>query len=148
MPSRGETISLFAAILAAILGAYWAGPIGAGIGALIAWLIPFLAQQFTEGSRLKRRILNTLDVGRLRQVREVMAEHGVVVPTDCFNYDKNLPFVRSLAKYRKAFLELEVENKAVHNKQGSVNHGYVDPPNDWVNEWAGRAYQRAPNEHN
>jgi hypothetical protein len=148
MLSREEAISLLSSIGGAILGAYWAGAIGAGFGALIAWLIPYFAKQFTEDFRLKRKIWKSLKMSQLTQVRDLMKVHGIAVPIDCFPYDKDTLFVRSLAKYRKALLELEVENKVVYNKHGSSVIGYVDPPNDWVNEWSGRAYQKTPLVHN
>ncbi len=69
-----------------------------------------------------------------------MAEHGILVPKDCFPYDNNLPFVKALKKYRKAFSELETEHKIVRDLRGSVGHGYVDRPHQWVNDWSGRAY--------
>ena len=76
------------------------------------------------------------------QVRDVMMAHGLDVPTDCFEYDPDHPFIKQLMLYKRAFQQLEGEHKVVHSKQASMGHGYVDPPNDWVNEWAGRAYVR------
>ncbi len=147
MPSKEEILILLSSIGGAILGAYWAGVPGAGLGALFAWLIPFAAKQFSEGYRLKRRILEFLSSDGAKQVREIMREHGISIPIDCFDYDNSLPFVQALTKYRKAFRELELENKVVRSERAPVIDGYADPPNDWVNQWSGCAYQKSPAEH-
>lgn len=54
--------------------------------------------------------------------------NGIIVPTDCFNYEQGHPFVRALVEYRAAFSELEAEHRVVHNRQASIVVGYVDSP--------------------
>jgi len=138
-----QVISLIFGIVGAIVGLYW-GPIGAATGAFIAWLAPIAANKLTETYRIKRKIIKTLSNHQSLQVRDIMRSHNIDVPVDCFPYSSTNPFVKVLLKYRQAILELEAENKIIHSKQASVNYGYVDPPNDWVNDWSGRVYQKTP----
>jgi hypothetical protein len=146
MLSKYDSAALIAGILGAVLGALFAGVWGAVAGAILAWGIPFVASKFTQEQRLKKRILDTLDATDVKKVRDIMSEHGVSVPKDCFEYSEKFPFVQSLAKYRKALTELEFEGKVTVSKQASVSYGYVNPPNDWVNDWSGRAYTKSSKE--
>ncbi len=143
MLSKDDSVSLIAGIFGAVIGAIFAGIWGAVAGAILAWGIPFMASKFTKEQRLKKRILDTLSVTNVKQVRDIMAGHGITVPTDCFEYSEKFPFVQSLAKYRKLINELEFEGRVTVSKQASVSHGYVNPPNDWVNDWSGRAYTKS-----
>jgi hypothetical protein len=135
-----DWLSLLSGIVGAGIGVAYAGLWGAIIGATVTWFIPYASLRFTEHNRLKRRISKTLTLTSSKQVRDIMFEHGIFVPKDCFPYDNNMHFVKSLKKYRKAFSELETEHKIVRDLRGSVEHGYVDPPNQWVNDWSGRAF--------
>lgn len=141
-----QSVTVGAALLGAAVGATWGDLIGALGGAAVASLIPFVFELGNKRAKLKRQIVNVLAQhgSTSISVRDVMKCNDIVVPTDCFVYAQDHPFVQALAEYRAAFFELEAEHRVVHNKQASITVGYVDPPNDWVNEWSGRAYQQVP----
>lgn len=130
----------FGAWLGFLLVGIWGGVIGASVGALLNWLLKVVMEEYSENSKLKRKILATLNRLSSIEVRDLIQIHGYEVPKDCFVYDDKLPYVKVLKKYRKALAELESENHVV----GIVNksYGLVDPPNHWVNELSGRAYER------
>jgi len=142
-------ISLGAATVGAVVGAELNGVVGAVVGAAIASVTPFALDWCSERSKLKRKIVRVLSQSHPNAIaiRDVMRVLGIAIPVDCFVYDVNDSFIRSLEKYRAAFTELECEHRIVHSKQASCVVGYVDSPNEWVNEWAGRAYQQVLLQH-
>jgi hypothetical protein len=144
MSSKDNKIELIATTAGAVLGANFAGVIGVVAGAVIGVILARGVSVITSMPEkyLKKRILDSLKNTEARQVREVMEEHGISVPIDYFEYSKKHPFVQSLVKYRKVFTELELEGKVAVSRQESASHGYVNPPNDWINDWSGRAYYK------
>lgn len=144
-----QWVTVGAALLGAAAGAIWANLLGAVAGAVagaaVASLIPLAFELGSKRAKLKRRIMSVLAQhgSKAISVRDVMKCNGSGVPTDCFSYAQDHPFVQALVEYRAAFSELEAEHLVFHSKQASVVIGYVDPPNDWINEWAGRVYQQA-----
>ncbi|MEB3250095.1 MAG: hypothetical protein VKK07_12215 [Merismopediaceae bacterium] len=138
------SIEVFSAGFGAWLGfqlvGIWGGVIGASVGALINWLLKVILEESSENSKLKRKILTKLNSSSSIEVRDLIQIHGYEVPTDCFIYDNKLPYIKILKKYRKALTQLEAENHVV----GTINksYGLVDPPNQWVNEFSGRAYKK------
>ena len=148
-----QWITAGVALLGAAAGAIWTNAIGAVAGAVagaaIASLIPLFLDLSSNRAKLKRQIANVLaqHSSTPMDVREVMRCNGIAVPTDCFAYDQGHPFVRALEQYRAAFSELEADHQVVQNRHASTVIGYVDAPNDWVNDWAGRVYQHAPSRH-
>lgn len=144
--TRQSQSELFGGIAGAVAGALWAdqlgAPTGAAAGAVAGWVCTKLLFSLTPLQRLKRRIVVTLISHDVMQVRDVMSQHGLYVPKDCFSYSPDLPFVVALWNYRRAFEELEEEGRAAHSVAASVSHGYVDAPYDWINHWSGRAYRR------
>jgi hypothetical protein len=147
MLSKQDIISLFSGLLGAVLGTTIAGPAGAILGAVLSWLILIIFAKNTKNQRLKRRIVKTLDKTNVKQVRDIMATHNISVPTNCFNYDDDHFYVKKLAEYRQAFISLESEGLITQSSRYSVSHGYVNPPNDWVNDWSGRAYIKTASGH-
>jgi hypothetical protein len=143
-----RSIFLIIEVLSAGFGAWlgfklvgiWGGVIGASVGSLLNWLLKVILEESSENSKLKRKILSTLNGLSSVEVRDLIQIHGHEVPTDCFIYDDKLPYIKALKRYRKALAELEAENHIA----GIVNksYGLVDPPNHWVNELSGRAYRK------
>ena len=138
--SKDRLVALGSTLLGGVVGILAGGPYGGLFGAVFGWLLQSVAVALTENYRLKEKILKTLRSDRATQLRDVMSANKLPVPVDCFRYDECLPFVKDLSKYRKAVRELELEHRVIFSDSSSAKIGYVDPPHDWVNEWAGRAY--------
>ena len=130
----------FGAWLGFMLVGVWGGVVGASVGTLINWLLKVFLEGFSETAKLKRRILKTLSRLHFAEVRDLIKTHGHEIPTDCFIYDENLPYIKVLKKYRKALAELESENHVVGIVDKS--YGLVNPPNECVNELSGRTYKK------
>lgn len=129
-----------------LIGGTIGGALGGAAGVVIGLLGPLGIIRASAHGKLKRRILATLASGDQYQVHNVMSQHGFPVPSDAFPEDNVLahPFVLELARYRNALTELEHEQKVIWIESSSHVIGYVNRPHQWVNEWAGRVYQKAP----
>jgi hypothetical protein len=134
--------NLLGALIGALAGAALTGLLGALFGIVAGWFLPIGLHYLSAQQRLARAIQSTLQEHGTLQVRDIMRLHGLAVPSDCFTYSEAHSFVCELNRYRKALTALESDGSIIHAHSASVKHGYVDPPNEWVNEWSGRAYHR------
>jgi hypothetical protein len=141
--SQGESIiSLGCEALGAAIGSR-AGAVGAVIGVFVGRGVQAALKRCTENHQIKNRILDTLRFTENTQVVALMAAHGIPVPTDAFGSQINFPYLKALAKYKRALIGLESENKIGYSRRASVNHGFANPPYEWVNDWSGRAFYRS-----